>query len=130
MMRRILSVILACTAVLLPGQTTSDGYQSALILEVKDHQEQAQNKTGDPSLKRYDVTIQVKDTVYVMLCAPGPGTTGFQGMAGLTFLVLVKTRTITYNDILGRSRTCPIVSQRPARARTQPLHQASSALLF
>lgn len=118
--REILIGLMICTATVLPGQSDSQRYQSATVLDAKEHQGPIPDKAGDPSITRYDITIRVKDTEYVVLYTPRPGTYGFQYMNGTTFLVLVKDKTVTFNDILGRSTTVPILSQRPAAARIKP----------
>jgi hypothetical protein len=120
-MRKIVCLILICVAVLLPGQSKSSRYEPALILEVKEHHgpipNEIQGKIKDPSTAHYDVSIRVKSTQaeYVLLYTPPPGRYGFQFTAGMDRLVLVEKETVTFNDILGRSITVPILSQRPAR---------------
>lgn len=108
------------TAITLLGQSETQKYQSATVLDAKEHQGPVSDKAEDPSITRYDITIRVKDTEYVVLFTPRPGTHGFQYMNGTTLLVLVKDNTVTFNDILGRSMTAPILSQRPAASRNKP----------
>ena len=72
------------------------------------------------STKRYDISIKVGNTVYVVLYTPPPGTYGFQYSAGQDMLVSVGNKTITYNDLLGNSRQVPIVSRSPVPAKSVP----------
>ena len=109
-----------CTAIALSGQSESQKYQSATVLDAKEHQGPAPDKAEDPSITRYDITIRVKDTDYVVLFTPRPGSHGFQYMNGTKILVLLQDNTVTFNDILGRSMTAPILSQRPAAPRNKP----------
>jgi hypothetical protein len=109
-----------CSAIAFAGQTGPQKYQSATVLDAKEHQGPIPDNAGDASITRYDITIRVKDTEYVVLYTPRPGTHGFQYMNGTTMLVLVKDNTVTFNDILGRSMTAPILSQRPAAPRNKP----------
>ena len=118
MMLMKLSLLVICASTLLFSQTTSsDKYQSGLILDVKEHQDSSAGKTDGSSGLNYNISIQVKDTVYVVSYTPPPGKYGFQYMAGMDLLVLVESKTITFNDMLGRSITVPILNQRPATPR-------------
>lgn len=117
-MRKVLAVIIILVTTVLICQSPSAHYQSALILQVKEHQGTVGGRSNDPTITSYDVTLRVKDTgtEYEVLYTPRPGVHGFQYMAGTDMLVLVESKTITFNDMLGRSTKVPIVSQKPARA--------------
>lgn len=118
--RSILSCMIVCAAMTFLGQSNSQKYQSATVLGVKEHQGPLPDNAGDPSITRYDMTIRVKDTEYVVLLTPRPGQYGFQYMNGTEILVLVQPPIIKFNDILGRPGTAPILSQRPAAPRNKP----------
>lgn len=114
-MRRILCIALMCAAaVSVLGQSRSSKYQPGTIMAVKEHLD------PNDATKRYDVSIKVGNTVYVVLYTPPPGTYGFQYSAGQDMLVSVGNKTITYNDLLGNSRTFPIVSRSPVPAKSAP----------
>ena len=91
-------------------QSTSK-YQIAMITEVKPRQA-AGDSASDPT--RYDVSVKVGDTIYVVLYTPSLGELPAKYETGRELLVLVGKDTITYNDMLGRSLQVPIESQRPA----------------
>jgi hypothetical protein len=111
-MRKVLWIALMCAmAASTFAQSTSSKYQPGLIMSVKQHPEPA--SAGD-SPKRYDIAIKVGNTIYSLLYSPPPGTYGFQYSAGQEILVSVGPKTITYNDMLGKSRTVPIVSRSTA----------------
>jgi len=120
MVLSLLSVVIISAASALPFQSAAHGqsssqYQSGLILEVKEHpgaEIPATEKT--PPIKRYDISVQVKDVVYVILFTPRPGMHGFQTLAGMDLLVKIQEKTMFFNDILGRSMSAPIISQYPA----------------
>ena|SRR5438309_7355908 len=120
-MRRAISLLVVCVATLLSAQSNSSKYQSALILEVKEHQgpipDHILKKIKDPSAAHYDVSIRLNGNhaEYVLLYTPPPGRYGFQITAGMDRLVLVENDTVTLNDVAGRSITVPILSQKPAR---------------
>ena len=123
MVLSLVSVVIIFAASAFPVQPAPQGqqsssatqYQSGLILEVKEHpgaEIPATEKT--PPIKRYDISVQVKDVVYVILFTPRPGMHGFQTLAGMDILVLVQEKSMYFNDILGRSMSAPIISQHPA----------------
>jgi hypothetical protein len=116
-MRKLLSVVLLWMAVL-PAlcQSPSAKYQPGTITEVKEHQDKAATgsaATGS-SVKRFDISVKVGSTVYVVLYTPPPGTYGGQYSQGMNLLVLVGEKTITFNDVAGRSIEVPIVSRTAA----------------
>ena len=92
------------------GQSTSN-YQVSTITEVKAHQAAG---SGASDAASYDVSVKVVDTLYVVLYTPALGEETVKYAAGRDLLVLVGKNTITYNDLLGRSFTVPIESQKPA----------------
>jgi hypothetical protein len=91
-------------------QSTSK-YQVGTITEVKVHQAAG---TGVSDAASYDVSVKVGDTIYVVLYTPALGEETVKYAAGRDLLVLVGKKTITYNDILGRSFAVPIESQKHA----------------
>ena len=72
--RKILVVILLWSAVI-PAfcQVASSKYQPATIMAVKPHQDAA---STDSSTSRYDVSLKVGNTLYVVLFTPPPGAYG------------------------------------------------------
>jgi hypothetical protein len=86
---------------------TSVPYQIGTVMEVKDHQTTAQ----EDSTKRYDISVKVGNTLYVVLYTPQPGSDAAQYKTGLDFPVQVDGKTLRFNDTLGRPVAVPIVSQ-------------------
>ena len=122
-MRKILSVILMAMAALSAlgqettnKQETANKYEPATILDVKKHTA-AQD---DSSVTKYDISLRVRDTDYVVLYTPPPGTYGAQYTEGMNLLVLVGSKTVTFNDIRGISREVPILSRAPAPPPKKP----------
>jgi hypothetical protein len=120
MMRAILSFVMVCAVTVALAQTPSSQYQNASIVKMAEHQEEVAAKSDEHPPVRYDVSLRVKDTMYVVLYTPPPGTYGAQFMSGMDLLLLVEAKTITFNDMLGRSITVPIISQAPAQPRANP----------
>lgn len=86
-------------------------YEVATIMDVKTHQAADDGGSGVTS---YDVSVKVGGTAYLVLYTPLLGENTVKYAAGRNLLVLVGKKTITYNDILGRSFEVPILSQKPA----------------
>jgi hypothetical protein len=86
-------------------------YQVGTIIAVERYRD-----AGDVSseVKSYNVSLQVNDTVYVVRYEDTLGLSTVQHIAGRDILVLVGEKTITYNDMLGRSFEVPIVSRKPS----------------
>jgi len=113
------SLVLVCALTAVPLQDTSKQWQSATILDVKEHQGAVPADPDNASAASYDVSLQVKDTVYVLFFTPPPGVHGFQYTRGMDRLVLVRSNTITLNDIMGRAMTLPIIDRHAAAPPTK-----------
>jgi len=96
------------------GQSTAH-YQVAVIVDVKPHQIAA-----DKDSPKYDVSLKIDGTVYVVLYTPPLGMATVKFARGRNLLVVVGEKTISYNDILGQSFEVPIISRRPATDTAQP----------
>ena len=110
MMLRIMRVMWICL-VTLPAICEPAKYQVATITDVKPHQP---GDTESSDVAKYDVSVKVADTVYLVLYTDTIGTNTVKYAAGRELLVHVGKDTITYNDILGRSQEVPIISRKPA----------------
>ena len=110
-MFKVMSLICICLVTLPVYCESGSKYEVATITNVKPHQAE-DNKLSDPV--RYDVSVKVADTVYLVLYTDTLGTSTVKYAAGRELLVCVGRDAITYNDILGRSQQVPIISQEPA----------------
>jgi hypothetical protein len=110
-MWRLIGVIGICLLAFPVFCQSASNYQVATIIDCKIHQ-----PTGDggSDVASYDISVKVGHTIYVLLYTPPLGTNTVKYAAGRSLLVLVGKKTITYNDILGRSSELPIVSQKTA----------------
>ena len=86
-------------------------YQVAMIVDVKTHQS---SEASAPDKPRYDVSLKVGETIYVVLYSPPDGIDTVKYKTGRNLLVLVGKTAITYHDLLGQSLEVPIISQKPA----------------
>lgn len=71
--------------------------------------------SGDDSVTRYDVSVQVGNTLYIVLYTPPLGAGTPQYAAGRELLVKVGEKTVTFNDMLGESHEAPIESSSPVQ---------------
>ena len=108
-MRRLVFAMLLCAAAICAAGQTSSKYQPGTIMAVTPHQT---SEVSNSSVKTYDISLKVGNTMYVVLFTPPPGTVGVQYSAGQELLVSVGSSSITYNDMLGNSRNVPIVSRK------------------
>ena len=110
-MRRLIAIIALCFVAFPVLCESTSKWQVATITEVKPR-EASGDKASDPT--RYDVSVKVGDTIYVVLYTQPVGEPPAKYATGREMLVLVGKNEITYNDMLGRSLQVPIESQRPA----------------
>lgn len=86
-MYRLSFVLLVCLASLFaPCQTSSPKYQPGTVLAVQRHQNPS---SPDNSVTQYDVTVQVDDTVYVVLYTPPYGSNTVEYSVGIEVLFAV-----------------------------------------
>ena len=110
-MRRLIGVICLCLGTFPALCQSASKYQVGTIIDVKTHQAVGEASSDVVS---YDVSLRVGDTIYLVLYTPPLGMNTVKYSAGRDLLVLIGKKTVTYNDLLGRSFEVPIVSQRPA----------------
>ena len=110
-MRRQIGAIILCLLTLPALCQSTSKYQVATILEVNPHQAAGDHPSEATS---YHISVKVGDKIYVVLYTTPLDEIAPRYAAGRELLVLVGKNTITYNDMLGRSRQVPIESQRPA----------------
>ncbi len=118
-MKTALLVLVSCLVVTsCLGQSTSAKWQVATVMAAKAH---PPGPSEEPSLVRYDVTLRVGNTEYVVLYTPPDGTLRdiVQYRLGENGLVLIGADTIKYNDLLGRTREVPILLRRTLPAKTE-----------
>ena len=110
-MRKLMVVVALCLLTVSAFCQSTSKWQLAMITEVKPLQAVGD---GASDLAKYDVSVKVGDTIYVVLYTEPLGELPAKYATGHQLLVLVEKNTITYNDILGQSLQVPIESQRPA----------------
>ena len=108
-MLKLIVVICVCLAIFPVCAQAKPKYEVATILDVQVHED------APSDVVRYDVSVKVGETIYVVLYTPAMADgISVKYAAGRELLVLVGEKAITYNDMLGQSWEVPIVSQRSA----------------
>jgi hypothetical protein len=90
-------------------------YQAGTILDIKPHQPAPGADTGK---KEFDVSIKVGNKIYVVLYAPPGGQDFAEYGVGMNRTVFVEGDTMKLNDLLGRTRTLPVLSVKDAPLKT------------
>ena len=116
-----LVLIVCLTAASSPGQDKRP-YQAGTIVDVKPHQAEQNNsdatKANSVEPPQYDISIKVGNKIYVVLYTPPPGQNYPELGIGMDRTVLVDGDTMKVNDLLGRTRTMPILSSKDAPPKT------------
>jgi len=94
--------------VLAQSSTTSLTYQPATIIAVNPHTSPG---NSNPNGALYDVSVKVKQTLYVVVTTSPSPSGSIQYAVGREVLVRVSDDTITWNDIMGESHEVPIISK-------------------
>jgi hypothetical protein len=113
-MRVLLLATLTCLTILsAPCQTRSPIYQRGTIVAIARHQ----TAPGD-AVTQYDVSIQVRDTTYVVLYTPPNGANGVEFAAGIDLLVSIGQDTLTFPSKLTGTTEVPILRRETLPAQS------------
>jgi hypothetical protein len=98
------------------SQTSGSNYEPGTITAVTPHP----TAPGEPDggVARYDVSVKVGNTVYVVLYTPPNGANGVKYAAGLSTLVLVGSDTLTINNKLSEKTEVPILRRETLPAES------------
>lgn len=93
-MRMQLSVVVICMVTLSTfGQKTSSKYEPGTITSVTAHV-----STPGVDVARYDVSVKIRNVVYVVLYTPQSGSNTVEYSPGIEMLFLVGDNTLTFNS--------------------------------
>jgi hypothetical protein len=108
---RLTAVLLFLFGVTLPlvCQEHHSKWQVGTIMAVATHP--ADEKS--PDVRKYDVSVKVGKTIYVVLYVPPDGTDTITHRAGIDLLVSVGPKTLAFNNLLGQKIELPILSRKP-----------------
>jgi hypothetical protein len=103
-----MGVILICISALASlGQTSSAKYQPGTITAIATHQS-APGEAGEEAT-RYDVSVKIRNVIYVVLYTPRNGDNIVEHSAGFEMLFLVGSNTLTFNSKGSGTTVVPIV---------------------
>lgn len=109
-MRKLPLLILILGGTLLAvSQSDLSKYRPGTIMAVEPHHSSSSDNAAQ---RKYDISLKVGNTTYVLLYTQPPGTISPEYRTGLELPVLVLSNSIRFNDGLGRSRELPIESHR------------------
>jgi len=96
-MRRLCAVLFSCLAII-PAvcQTDSSKYEPGTILAVVPHPDDSPESSSRPA--RYDVSVQIDDTVYVVLYSPPYGSNTVEYSPGIQKLFSVRSDSLRYPE--------------------------------
>jgi len=101
-------IIIMCVAFpLAPCQTAPPKYQVGTIIAVAQHQQTPSDAEG--TVTRYDVSVKVRNTVYVVLYTPPNSMKTVEYAAGSDLLVLIGKDTLTFSNKFGGTTEVPIL---------------------
>jgi hypothetical protein len=89
-------------------------YQAGTIVDIKAHQ---QAPGTDAEKKEFDLSIKVGNKIYVVLYSPPGGQDFAEYGIGMDRTVFIEGDTMKLNDLLGRTRTLPVLSVKDAPAK-------------
>jgi len=115
-MWKAVGLIFICLVAALALSAADAVYQVGTIVAVSPHRVE----DSDSSFARYDVSVKVGNTVYVVLYTPPLGTATVMYAAGRDLTVQVGEETLTANDGLGGTVQLPILSRATATEASQP----------
>ena len=114
MLSRLLFAVLICAASLSPlAETPAPNYQRGTITAVTAHQ----NAPGESDVTRYDVSVKIGNTVYVVLLTPPNGSNSVEYSTGIDMLFLVGDDTLTFNSTLSGKTKMPILRRETLPAQ-------------
>jgi hypothetical protein len=108
-------IMILCFAVTKSMGEDKKVYQAGTILDIKLHQPAPGADTGK---KEFDVSIKVGNKIYVVLYSPPGGQDFAEYGVGMNRTVFVEGDVMKLNDLLGRTRTLPVLSVKDAPVKT------------
>lgn len=97
-------------------------YQAGTVVGVKPHQAETAGrdnaKATNVEPQQYDLSFKVGNKIYVVLYTPPPGQNYPELGLGMDRTVFVDGDTLKVNDLLGRTRSMPILSTKDAPPKT------------
>ena len=118
MFGRLLAALICAASLSAMGQTPPSNYQRGTIIAITAHQ----NAPGESSrdVVRYDVSVKVGNTNYVVLFTPPSGSNTVEYSTGIDMLFLVGDNVLTFNSMVSGKTEMPILRREALPARGSP----------
>jgi hypothetical protein len=100
-------VVVCLVALPVTAQTPSSTYERGTIVAVTRHQNGPGE--GDQEVAKYEVSVQVRNRIYIVLYTPPNGANSVEYAAGIDLLVLVGQDTLTFPSKLTGTTEVPIL---------------------
>jgi hypothetical protein len=116
MFGRLLLAVLICPASISAlAQTPAPNYQRGTITAATAHQ----NGPGESGrdVARYDVSVKIGNTVYVVLFTPPNGSNSVEYSTGIDMLFLVGNDTLTFDSMVSGKTEMPILRRETSPTR-------------
>ena len=97
------------------SQSAKSKYEVATITEVTRHHTAAPN---DASTASYDISLRVGNTSYVVLYTLPQGKLSPEYRVGMDLPILVGSKTVKFNDMLGQQLEVPILRRKTISSQT------------
>ena len=89
-------------------------FQTGTIMAVKAH---GNTQQTDTTANKYDVSVKVGSTLYVVLYTSPPGVNTVQYREGMNMMVSIQGDKLKFNDLMGNTQTVPILSRTEVPAK-------------
>jgi hypothetical protein len=113
--RLLLGVLICAASISALAQTPALNYQRGTITAATAHQ----NAPGESGrdVARYDVSVKIGSTVYVVLFTPPNGSNSVKYSTGIDMLFLVGNDTLTFNSMVSGKTEMPILRRETSPAQ-------------
>ena len=113
--RLLLGVLICAASISALAQTPAPNYHRGTITAVTAHQ----NAPGESGrdVARYDVSVKIRNTVYVVLFTPPNGSRSVEYSTGIDMLFLVGNDTLTFNSMVSGKTEMPILRRETLPAK-------------
>jgi hypothetical protein len=118
MFGRLLAALICAASLSAVDQTPPSNYQRGTITAVTAHHN-APGESGRDVI-RYDVSVKVGHTNYVVLFTPPNGSSTVEYSTGIDMLFLVGDDTLTFNSMVSGKTEMPILRREALPARGSP----------
>ena len=113
--RLLLAALICSTSLSALAQAPSSNYQRGTITAVTAHQNTSEESGRD--IARYDVSVKVGNTLYVVLFTPPNGSNSVEYATGIDMLFLVGDDALTFNSMVSGKTEMPILRRETTPAQ-------------